>query len=306
MSVNRATLTDDYMPHIIYSKFDQSTLDREYSPSSCIKDIGVYLDQYTRISRQVKNEAIKQGSCFLDLAYGPADDERLDLFAPFHNDPAPLHIFIHGGYWQALTKNDSLFAAAMFQHHGSFFAALNYSLAPHATMTQIVDQNRRAIAWLFEHADQFGFDRERIYLSGSSAGAHLTMMMLLSDWREFGLPNNVIKGACAVSGIYDLEPIRLSYVNEPLQMDAVEAYENSPSGKALLNSCPIILACGDNETNEFKRQTYEYRDFLTASGEAVVLKEIQNRNHFNIIMDFMHPTTWLSQQVLLQMKLSGG
>ena len=129
-------------------------------------------------------------------------------------------------------------------------------------------------------------------------------MMLLTDWSRYGLPQNVIKGVCAVSGIYELEPIRLSYVNEPLGMSAREAAENSPMGKALRNHCPVILAYGDNETSEFKRQTNEYRDFLSQSGETACLREIKNRNHFDVIMDLMHSDSWLAQQVLNQMAIS--
>jgi len=284
----------------VYSTFDQAELDREYSPSSCVDDISVFLDAYASASCKAKDRAIKEGSCLPDIAYGRHEDERLDLFLPPTTDHTPLHIYIHGGYWQALSKEDSLFAAPMFQQHGSFFAALNYSLAPNATLTQIVRQIRLAISWLFEHADNWGFDRDRIYLSGSSAGAHLAIMMLLTDWSQYGLPQDVIKGVCAVSGIYDLEPIRLSYVNEPLGMSLKEAAANSPMGKKLRNHCPIILAYGDNETNEFKRQTNEYRDFLLQFGATVTFSEIEDRNHFDVVMDLMNADSWLARQALKQ------
>ncbi len=289
----------------IYTTYDQQALDREYSPSSRIKDINVYLDAYARYSQQAKDNAIKQGSCVTNLEYGPSSDERLDLFLPFSSDQAPIQVYIHGGYWQALTKEDSLFAAPMFQQHGSFFAAINYSLAPSVTLTQIVMQNRRAIAWLFNNSDQWGFDPNRIYLSGSSAGAHLVAMLLLTDWTQYGLPKGVVKGVCAVSGIYDLEPIRLSYVNEPLQMSRKEAVDNSPMGVPVPAPCPIILAYGDNETDEFKRQTDDYRSFLTNSGQSVKFMEINNRNHFNVILDLMDPDSWLSRNILCQMNLIG-
>jgi arylformamidase len=288
----------------IYATFDQSELDREYSPSSRIDDINVFLDAYASVSKQVKNAALAEGSCLQNLAYGSKADERLDLFKPSTTQAAPLQIYIHGGYWRALSKDDSAFAAPMFQQHGSFFAALDYTLAPNATLSQIVRQNRLAISWLFQNADNLGFDRNRIFLSGSSAGAHLAVMMLLTDWTGYGLPQDVIKGVCAVSGIYDLEPIRLSYVNEPLGMSAREATENSPMGKALRNKCPIILAYGDNETSEFKRQTNEYRDFLSESGETTSMREIKDRNHFDVVMDLMHADSWLAQQVLTQMAIS--
>ena len=285
----------------IYLGFDQAELDREYSPSSRIDNINVFLDAYASTSRKVRIKATNEGSCLQNLAYGSQKDERLDLYLPSTTAGAPLHIFIHGGYWRALSKDDSAFAAPMFQQEGSFFAALDYTLAPNATLTQIVRQNRRAISWLFDNADNWGFDRNRIYLSGSSAGAHLAIMMLMTNWSEYGLPQDVIKGVSAVSGIYDLEPIRLSYVNEPLGMTCKEAAENSPMGNKIRNHCPIVLAYGDNETGEFKRQTNEYRDFLLRSGETVSFREIRNRNHFDVIMDLMHSDTWLGRQVLGQM-----
>jgi len=287
----------------IYSSFDQTTLDREYSPSSCVDDINIYLDEYAGVSQSAKEAAIKQGSCLSDLAYGTGEDELLDLFLPSVTSGAPLHIYIHGGYWQALSKNDSTFAATMFQQHNSFFAALGYSLAPTVSLTEIVAQNRHAIAWLYQQSVRWGFDRDRIYLSGSSAGAHLAMMMMLTDWPHYGLPQDVIKGVCAVSGIYDLEPVRLSYVNDLLHMDAGEARANSPSDQSLRNHAPVILAYGDNETSEFKRQTDTYNEQLLQAGETVCCKEIKDRNHFNVIMDLCDSTSWIAQQVLQQMGL---
>lgn len=289
---------------MIYKKFNQSDLDREYAPSSRVDDIRVYLDAYARKSSIAVENAGNWGGCNRDLSYGPHGDELLDLFAPRVPSAAPIQIYIHGGYWQALGKDDSLFAASMFQQHGAFFAATNYTLAPSATLTEIVDQNRRAIAWLYINAKKFGFDGDKIYLSGSSAGAHLVMMMLLTDWTSLGLPANVIKGVCAVSGVYDLEPVRLSYVNDAVGMDAAEAAANSPVRKKLQNPCPVILSYGDNETAEFKRQTDELHAALTDDGEDVSFQEISNRNHFDVIMDLEQSDSWLAQAVLQQMGLT--
>ncbi len=287
----------------VYRDFDQVMLDREYAPSSRVDDIKLYLDRYARSSLAAKTEALSNDTCIPDLRYGDSAEETLDLFLPDRPRRAPLHLYIHGGYWQLLGKDDSSFAAPMFQEYGSFFAAVNYTLAPHQTLTGIVEENRRAIAWLYRHADDWGFDRGRIHLSGSSAGAHLAMMMLRTDWSRLGLPRNVVKGVCAVSGVYDLEPVRLSYVNDKVGMDEREARDNSPMGRELLNQCPVILAYGDNETDEFKRQTDEYRLFLEASGVPVAFEEISNRNHFDVIMDLADADSWLAQQVLVQMGL---
>lgn len=288
---------------IIYANFDQATLDREYSPSSCVDDINDFLNEYERLSNIARQDALRQNNCHLDLKYGPGDNETLDLFTPDNAAPGPLQVFIHGGYWQLLSKDESCFAAPFFQRHASWFAALNYTLAPQQTLTGIVDENRRAIAWLYESAAQFGYDRDRIYLSGSSAGAHLAIMMLTTDWSTYGLPHDAIKGVCALSGIYDLEPIRLTYVNDKVGLNNAEAAANSPARLALNNVCPLIMAYGDNETSEFKRQTDVYRELLETSGFSVEFKEIENRNHFDIVFDLMDCNTWLSRQVLRQMKL---
>ena len=285
----------------VYATFDQDTLDREYSPRSCIDDIDVYLDEYARTSKVAKSDALKDNACDADQRYGPDAEETLDLFLPAERGSAPLHVFIHGGYWQLLSKDESCFAAPIFQRHGSLFAALNYTLAPQQTLTGIVEENRRAITWLYKNADNWGFDRERIYLSGHSAGAHLAMMMLQTDWPKFGLPQDVIKGVCAISGVYDLEPVRLSYVNDVLGMDTGEAERNSPIRHSLTNRCPVILAYGDNETGEFKRQTDEYESVLQDAGIPVTLSEIADRNHFDVILDLADANSWLSRQVFSQM-----
>ncbi len=287
----------------VYATFDQTTLDREYSPSSCINDINVYLDEYARASKAAKSDALKDSLCKPDLHYGAGAEETLDLFLPDGSSPAPLHVFIHGGYWQLLSKDESCFAAPMFQQQGSSFAAVNYTLAPQQTLTGIVEENRRAITWLYQHADDLGFDRERIYLSGHSAGAHLAMMMLLTDWLKLGLPGDVIKGVCAVSGIYDLEPVRLSHVNEKVGMDSGEAELTSPIRHSLANRCPVIFAYGENETAEFKRQTDEYGNVLRKASIPMALREIGDRNHFDVILDLADASTWLSQQVLKQMDI---
>ncbi len=285
----------------IYANFDQETLDREYSPSSCIDDINVYLDLYTRESEAAKSVAVERELCEPDLRYGPGAAETLDLFLPAESGPAPLHVFIHGGYWQLLSKNESCFAAPLFQQQGSYFAAVNYTLAPHQSLTGIVEENRRAIVWLYQNADRWGFDPDRIYVSGHSAGAHLAMMLLLTDWPRLGLPADTIKGVCAVSGIFDLEPVRLCYVNDVVGMDSSEAGYNSPILHDVVNHCPVIFAYGNNETAEFKRQTDDYRDVLQDTGIPVTLRDIEDRNHFDVILDLADSGSWLSQQVFSQM-----
>jgi len=295
----------------MYQNFDLKTLEREYSPSSCIDDIGVYIQQYIIQSQQALLTAKQNNKVLENIRYGSKDDEVLDLFLPFETvktvqTKQKLHVYIHGGYWQELSKNESCFAATNFQQQGYHFAVINYSLAPDATLTEIVEQNRQALVWLYQHAEVYGYDKNEIYLSGSSAGAHLAMMMALTDWKKYlNVKINIIKGICAVSGIYDLTPIALTTINEPLQLTKKEITENSPSllelDKEGLKDCQVIIAYGDNETSEFKRQSTAMVNQLTALGLDITFSQISSRNHFDVIVDLAFSKSWLSQKIIKQM-----
>lgn len=246
------------------------------------------------------------GTCKPDLRYGIDQAQSLDLFLPNTPTPAPLQVFIHGGYWQLLSKEESSFAATMFVEQEFAFAALNYTLAPHKSLTGIVQEVEHAIAWLYTNGGELGFDPSHVYVSGHSAGAHLAVMLLSADWGKYDVPSNVVKGVCAVSGVFDLEPVRLTYVNEQVGMDADEALAMSPIRQVPINPCPVVLAYGDNETAEFKRQTDDYSAYLRASGLAVEFAEISGRNHFDVIVDLTQPRSWLASRTIEQMRGPGG
>ncbi len=302
-------MTNKAKDSLMYRNFDLATLEREYSPSSCVEDITVYLEQYIKQSHSALSYAKQHNSVHCDLSYGQTPDERLDLFMPFEHvkSQQKLHVYIHGGYWQELTKDESCFAANNFQQHGYHFAALNYGLAPKVTLTEIVEQCRRALLWLYQNAECYGYHREQIYLSGSSAGGHLVMMMVLTDWMRYAdIEQSFIKGICAVSGVYDLSPIAQTYINEPLQLTAQEIENNSPLlmtlEQSLLAHCQITLAYGANETTEFKRQSLALIEQLSAIGVTTPCNEIADRNHFDVILDLANEHSWLCQQAFDQMR----
>ncbi|MFT5311816.1 MAG: arylformamidase [Paraglaciecola sp.] len=285
------------------TKIDCSELDnvnREYSPSSCIDDINVYIEQYIQLSKHAKSHAIEHNALHQDIQYGEGKTQSLDLYLPISQSQNKLMVYIHGGYWQALSKEESSFAATHFQQQGFHFAVIDYTLAPDASISDIVEENRNAIAWLYKNASQFGYKPQEIYVSGSSAGAHLAMMMLQTNWSQYirGCHKNIIKGVCAVSGIYDLQPLLPTYVNDALSMDLSEARANSPILHSLPKPCPVIIAFGDNETNAFKQQSKIMRDKLCSAGFDVQLAEIKGRNHFDVIIDLGDQSSWLSQQTL--------
>ncbi|WDE01087.1 alpha/beta hydrolase [Thalassomonas actiniarum] len=296
----------------MYRNFDLATLEREYSPSSCIDDIKLYIKQYIDLSQAATTEAQNEQKLIADIPYGLLPDERLDLYLPTRENHKKLFVYIHGGYWQELSKAESSFAASNFQQHGCTFAAVNYTLAPDASLSEIVNQNRKAVAYLIMSAAEFGYEADEIYLCGSSAGAHLAMMMLSTRWQNFipqnqlppgGFPENPIKGICAVSGIYDLTPIAETYINEPLQLTGAEIEQNSPLFHLPTARTPVIFAYGEQETSEFKRQSNEMCQKLEQAGFPVTLKEISKRNHFDVILDLADSNSWLCQQVFTRMQL---
>lgn len=302
----------------MYRNFDLDTLEREYSPSSCIDDNNIYIEQYINQSRQATALASSQNSLVADLSYGERPEQLIDLYLPTTdngNNPK-LQVYIHGGYWQELSKAESSFAATNFQQHGCHFAVINYSLAPDVSLSEIVEQNRQAIAWLYQNATRFAYDPEQIYLSGSSAGAHLAMMMLQTDWAAYFDNHGVevrpkcdpdtglVKGVCAVSGVYDLTPLVDTCINDALRMTRAEAQANSPLALVLPAQPPVILAFGEVETSEFKRQSGELAYKLIRNGNEICCQQISNRNHFDVILGLANSDSWLCQQVFAQMGLS--
>lgn len=269
-------------------------LEREYSPSSCVPSLSALLAEYAVASR----DAEQRLNCKKDLNWGEGADETLDFF-PAASAAAPLLVFFHGGYWQELSKKESLFAAPDCVANGIAYTSINYALAPLTRVETIVDHCPRAIAWLLDHADALGFDPRRLFVAGSSAGAHLAAMLLVSGWQlETGLSDRAISGAILLSGIYDLEPLLPTYVNAPLRLSLADAEKLSPM--ALLPGLPkpTIVAWGENETGEFKRQSQSYASRLRAAGFPVTTLEAVGRNHFDIVFDLANPESALGRATL--------
>ena len=275
-------------------------IEREYSPRLLVADLQPYLDRYAALSEAARAELPVERN----IAYGSTPDEVLDFF-PAAARAAPVHVFIHGGYWRALGKDESSFAAPSFVRAGASFVALNYALAPTARLDEIVHQCRSAIAWVYRNASRFGGDPERIFVSGSSAGGHLVAMLLATEWaRDLGIPDDVIKGGCAVSGIFDLEPILQCSVNETLRMDLAEARRNSPAFLVRRSSSTLVVAWAERETAEWKRQNIAYAERWRSVNGPCEAVEIPDRNHFDVIVDLNNPDSRLGRLTLAQMGLA--
>ncbi len=273
----------------------QAELERQYDARGTVPDIALELKAY----RDASTPMYALTPCWRDVAYGPGPDETVDLFPLAGHPDAPLLVFIHGGYWRALHSQDSVFMAQQFTSHGVAVAAINYTLAPQATLAQILKQCQRAVAWLQKYATPYGIAPKRTVLAGSSAGAHLAAMLLSPDWHDEGqLPPKSLNGGVLLSGLYDLEPVQQCLPNTWLNLNVQEAKRLSPIAHLPDPRLPLYVAVAEQDTDEFKRQSSDYAAACHAQGNLVTWHTAPQRNHFDIVLDWMDPKSHLFQATM--------
>jgi arylformamidase len=286
---------------IVYKGYDKQALDSQYNNRARVANVDQIMQQWEHDS-----ESLRQRVQFhADLAYGPHAREILDIF-PASRPGAPVQAFIHGGYWRSLEKRLFHFIAESFMSHDITYVAINYPLAPQATMDEIVASCRQAIVWLYQNIAQYNGDPHKIYISGHSAGGHLVAMLMATNWSSFAadLPLDLIKGGCAISGLFNLIPIQLSYVNDDVGMDEAMARRNSPV--FLLPSCrsPLIVTVGGAESEEYLTQSQELESAWSQQGLPITPLVVPGANHFSILDHLVNPDSPLRQAILAQIGVS--
>lgn len=269
------------MGRMLYRDLDRAGLDAQLNLRARLPE---HVEYFARWARDSAAARARLGGR-LDLAYGPSPGQALDLFPAAGPGPAPLLAFIHGGYWQSLDKGDFSYLAPPFVAAGVAFASLNYDLAPGVRVAEIVAQVRRGIAWLARHGAGHGIDPARIAVAGHSAGGHLAALALATDWAAVdpALPADPVKGACAVSGIYELAPLRLSYQQEVLKLSPGEVEGLSPVRCIPARAGPLVCAVGGAETPEFLRQQDEFVAAWRAAGLEARVVDLPGRHHFSAV-----------------------
>jgi arylformamidase len=266
----------------VYRGFTQSALDAAYNNRAAEPALESIKADWDRRSQAIYARA----KVDRDLAYGKAPRRRLDFFHAPSKD-RPTVAWIHGGYWQTNDKEPNAFIAEGPLAHDLNVALLEYTLAPAASVTGIVAEIRAAIGWLVERLQaEFGASR-RLVVAGHSAGGHLTAMAA-------GLSG--VSAALPISGLFDLEPIRLSYLNAPLKMDVTEAGTNSPL-KLPLPTVPMTVAVGGAELPELIRQSRDYFAALRVAGGPVREVIVPGATHFTILEEVARPSGALANEL---------
>jgi len=249
--------------------------EREYSPSSVIGgNYGPYVARYAAESARARASL----PVSRDLRYGAATRAMLDFFpAPLSPACPGLLVYIHGAYWQELSKEESAFLAPVWHAAGFAHAVVGYTLAPQARLPQIVAECRGALAWLHERAGELRFDPDNVVVAGSSAGAYLAAACA----ERSPLP---IRGIVPVSGVYDVTPLIGTSVNDALGLDAATAAALDLLASAR-RFCPAVVAWGEIETAEFKRQSQAFAACLASADTPCTALEVPGRNHFDVILD---------------------
>lgn len=251
-------------------------LEREYSPSRTVPDLGAEIDAYVRDSA-----AARAAHPPLTVRYRPDPSGTIDLFRPLGSGPHPALIYIHGGYWQELSKNESAFMVPALLERGVAVAVVDYQLAPAARLPAIVAQCADACRYLINEASSLGLDPARLVVSGSSAGGHLAAMVL---GEVAGLAGGVL-----LSGVYDLVPLVGTYINDALGLDRQTAEAMSPIGRPMVAAVPLVVAVGEVETGEFHRQTAEFAERKRREGHSVTNFRAAGRHHFDLPMTSATP-----------------
>jgi arylformamidase len=266
---------------------------KQYSARASVSDFDACMREYAKLAREINNECVG----IYDLRYGEGAAERLDLFPVTSvRQPAPLLVFIHGGYWHSQAKEDAPIMARAFTAAGIAVCTLEYTLLPESTLAEAVREARSAVAWLYRNAARYGVDPDRIHVSGSSAGGHLSGMLAAPGWQDkFNLPQDVVKGVLSLSGLYDIRPLCDIYINDWLQLHSEQAERLSPLFQLPDVSVPVLLAVGGLETDGFKNQTYAYESACRGKGISVKRIEAPHCNHFNLLCELYNPQSKLAQ-----------
>jgi arylformamidase len=285
---------------LVWRDMDQQQLNDAYTQSGYTPNIGQIVARWRSWSAEVR-ERVGQP---LRFAYGQGEIESLQVFK-CKRPSAPIHIHIHGGAWQQGTADTYGFPAEMFLDSGVHYVVPDFSWVQDVggDLTLLANQLRRALHWVYRNAGRFDGDANRIYLSGHSSGGHLAGVMLTTDWqKDYRLPADLIKGGICCSGMFDLEPVRLSHRGDYISFTDEMEHALSPIRHLEKLHTPLIVVYGSYETPEFQRQSRDFVSEVAKAGKPVKLLVANNYNHFEIMETLANPYGILGRAAIEQIQ----
>jgi len=289
------------MPYV-WLEMDQAALDAAYDQGVYAPNMKQILDRCATNSERVR----KRLGAPRRYAYGPTPIEKLDLY-PTDTDEAPIHIFLHGGAWCRGMARDYAFPAELFVNAGAHYVVPDFAPVQDTggSLMPVADQVRRAVAWVYQNAETFGGNSGRLYISGFSSGGHLAGVVLTTDWtKDFSLPPDILKGGLCCSGMFDLEPVRLSARSRYIKLTDEMEEALSPQRHIDRLNAPVIVAYGTLETPEFQRHSRDFAGAAKEAGKSVRLIVGEGYNHFEMLETLADPDGLLGRTVLDLMNLA--
>jgi arylformamidase len=286
---------------LVWMDMDQHELDEAYDQS-----VYAFNQRYVQERRNERNTLMAEVLGKPDrVAYGPGEKEKVDIYKTKRPN-APVMIFLHGGQWRGGTSAQGAYLAEPFVNAGAHFINVEFNNLPetNSDLNPMVDQCRRAVAWVHRNAKSFGGNPDALYLSGFSSGGHLGGCVVITEWEKQGLPRDTLKGAVLGSGMYDLKPVRLSKRSSFVTID--DATEQALSAMRHLDKVhtPLVLTYGLLETPEFQRQSRDFAAALTKAGKPVQLVAAKGHNHFEMGESLSNPFGIMGRAAMAMMRLS--
>ena len=292
---------DEATRAFVFLEYTQAQLDAAYDQAQWATNNAQLLARHLALSARTRERV----GAPLRAAYGPGEWEHLDIFRTTRAN-APVLVFIHGGAWKANSSERYGYLAEPYVRAGAHLVLVDFDgvEATGGSLLTVIDQVRRAVAWVYTNAGSFGGDNTRIHIAGHSSGAHLTGCALVTDWSRYGMPAGILAGATVCSGMYELAPVALSARSSYVTFDAETIAQLSSQRHIERIDMPVIVAYGTEESPEFQRQGREYAAALAAAGKDVHAIVGTGYNHFEMPETYANPYGLLGSAVFAQMQLT--
>ncbi len=282
----------------LYRGFRPDEMEYQYNPRESVPEYPELAKVRAAQAKKVRETA----KSWLNVPYGTSPRQTLDIYAA-DKPGGPVLVYIHGGYWRSGSKEDNCNFVPTFTKRGATVTLVEYDLCPLATVTDIVRQTRASIAWVGKNILRYSGDPSSIYVSGHSAGGHLTAMALAHDWTKEGLPQDCIKGAVATSGVFDLDMVMKISVQEQVRMTPEVAKLNSPFENPPRVKCPLVVAVGSAEPKGWQQMSEDYFNYCKQHGMNADYLIVPGANHYTMAEKLLDESNPLTLAMIKQMKI---